>query len=76
MPGGNSQPQPFEGLGSGVIIDAAKGYVLTNNHVVNGADKINVQLGDGSEYEAKLIGHDEQTDIALIQIQGAKTSRR
>lgn len=72
MPGGNSQPQPFEGLGSGVIIDAAKGYVLTNNHVVNGADKINVQLGDGSEYEAKLIGHDEQTDIALIQIQGAK----
>ena len=72
MPGGNNQPQPFEGLGSGVIIDAAKGYVLTNNHVVNGADKINVQLGDGSEYEAKLIGHDEQTDIALIQIQGAK----
>ncbi|MFW0699313.1 serine endoprotease DegQ [Pantoea sp. R13S299] len=72
MPGGNTQPQPFEGLGSGVIIDAAKGYVLTNNHVVNGADKINVQLGDGSEYEAKLIGHDEQTDIALIQIQGAK----
>lgn len=72
MPGGNSQPQPFEGLGSGVIIDAAKGYVLTNNHVVNGADKINVQLGDGSEYEAKLIGHDEQTDIALIQIQDAK----
>ncbi|MXP50250.1 Do family serine endopeptidase [Pantoea sp. Eser] len=73
MPGGNNQPQPFEGLGSGVIIDAAKGYVLTNNHVVNAADKIiNVQLGDGSEYEAKLIGHDEQTDIALIQIQGAK----
>jgi serine protease DegQ len=72
MPGGNTQPQPFEGLGSGVIIDAARGYVLTNNHVVNGADKINVQLGDGSEYEAKLIGHDEQTDIALIQIQGAK----
>jgi len=72
MPGGNSQPQPFEGLGSGVIIDAAKGYVLTNNHVVNGADKISVQLGDGSEYDAKLIGHDEQTDIALIQIQGAK----
>ncbi|QKJ85444.1 serine endoprotease DegQ [Paramixta manurensis] len=69
---GDSQPQPFEGLGSGVIIDAAKGYVLTNNHVVNGADKISVQLGDGREYDAKLIGHDEQTDIALIQLQGAK----
>lgn len=70
-PGGD-QAQPFEGLGSGVIIDAAKGYILTNNHVVNGADKISVQLGDGSEYDAKLIGHDEQTDIALIQVEGAK----
>lgn len=69
---GDNQPQPFEGLGSGVIIDAAKSYVLTNNHVVNGADKISVQLSDGNEYDAKLIGHDEQTDIALIQIQGAK----
>lgn len=65
---GQSQPQPFEGLGSGVIIDAAKGYILTNNHVVNGADKISVQLSDGNEYDAKLIGHDEQTDIALIQV--------
>ncbi|MCU5773455.1 serine endoprotease DegQ [Erwiniaceae bacterium BAC15a-03b] len=70
--GGESQPQPFEGLGSGVIINAEKGYVLTNNHVVNGADKISVQLSDGNEYDAKLIGHDEQTDIALIQISGAK----
>ena len=69
---GQSQPQPFEGLGSGVIIDAAKGYILTNNHVVNGADKISVQLSDGNEYDAKLIGHDEQTDIALIQVEGAK----
>ncbi|MFS2221335.1 serine endoprotease DegQ [Pantoea sp. B65] len=69
---GEGQPQPFEGLGSGVIINAEKGYVLTNNHVVNGADKISVQLSDGNEYDAKLIGHDEQTDIALIQISGAK----
>ena len=69
---GDTQPQPFEGLGSGVIIDAQKGYVLTNNHVVNGADKISVQLGDGREYDARLIGRDEQTDIALIQLQGAQ----
>ncbi|MEQ4529888.1 MAG: serine endoprotease DegQ [Mixta sp.] len=68
----DAQPQPFEGLGSGVIIDAQKGYVLTNNHVVKGADKISVQLGDGREYDAKLIGRDDQTDIALIQLQGAK----
>lgn len=69
---GNEQPQPFEGLASGVVINAEKGYVLTNNHVVNGANKISVQLSDGREFDAKLIGHDEQTDIALIQIPGAK----
>ncbi|ELN7186170.1 serine endoprotease DegQ [Salmonella enterica] len=60
--------QPFEGLGSGVIIDAAKGYVLTNNHVINQAQKISIQLNDGREFDAKLIG-DDQSDIALLQIQ-------
>ena len=63
------QAQPFEGLGSGVIIDAEKGYVLTNNHVINQAQKINVQLNDGREFEAKLIGGDDQSDIALLQLQ-------
>jgi serine protease DegQ len=67
----NDQPQPFEGLGSGVIIDAAKGYVLTNNHVVSEAQKISVQLNDGREFDAKLIGSDDQTDIALLQLQKA-----
>ncbi|MGK9173099.1 serine endoprotease DegQ [Yokenella regensburgei] len=65
----DQQAQPFEGLGSGVIIDAAKGYVLTNNHVINEAQKINVQLNDGREFEAKLIGGDDQSDIALLQLQ-------
>jgi serine protease DegQ len=65
------QPQPFEGLGSGVIIDAAKGYVLTNNHVVNQAQKISVQLNDGREFDAKLVGSDDQSDIALLQLQKA-----
>ncbi len=65
----DQQAQPFEGLGSGVIIDAAKGYVLTNNHVINQAQKISVQLNDGREFEAKLIGGDEQSDIALLQLQ-------
>ncbi|HEI8867091.1 serine endoprotease DegQ [Serratia sp. AKBS12] len=60
--------RPFEGLGSGVIIDAAKGYILTNNHVIANADKIKVQLNDGREFDAKLIGRDEQTDIALLQV--------
>ena len=65
----DQQAQPFEGLGSGVIIDAAKGYILTNNHVISQADKISVQLNDGREFEAKLIGGDDQSDIALLQVQ-------
>ncbi len=67
---GNEPAQPFEGLGSGVIIDAAKGYVLTNNHVISQAQKISVQLNDGREFDAKLIGSDDQSDIALLQISG------
>ncbi|MCW2479444.1 serine endoprotease DegQ [Candidatus Symbiopectobacterium sp. NZEC135] len=71
-PTGKQNSRPFEGLGSGVIIDAAKGYVLTNNHVINNADKIRVQLNDGREYDAKLLGRDEQSDIALLQLNDAK----
>lgn len=52
-----------------MIIDAAKGYVLTNNHVINQAQKISIQLNDGREFDAKLIGGDDQSDIALLQIQ-------
>ena len=65
----DQQAQPFEGLGSGVIIDAAKGYILTNNHVISQADKISIQLNDGREFDAKLIGGDDQSDIALLQVQ-------
>lgn len=72
IPGGNSGARPFEGLGSGVIINAAKGYVITNNHVVSAADKIKVQLNDGREFDAKLVGHDEQTDLALLQLPAPK----
>ena len=61
--------QPFEGLGSGVINNANKGYVLTNNNVINQAQKISIQLNEGSEFDAKLIGSDDQSDIALLQIQ-------
>ncbi len=68
---GQGQPREFEGQGSGVIINAEKGYVLTNNHVINKAEKISVQLSDGREFSAKLIGSDEQSDIALLQLQNA-----
>lgn len=70
--GGDSQQQKFRALGSGVIIDAAKGYVVTNNHVVDNATKIQVQLSDGRKYEAKVIGKDPRSDIALIQLNDAK----
>lgn len=72
IPGSNGGTRSFEGLGSGVIINAEKGYVITNNHVVNGADKIKVQLNDGREFEAKLVGRDEQTDLALLQLPSPK----
>lgn len=58
----------FEALGSGVIVDAAKGYILTNNHVIKDADKITVTLNDGRSFKAKVIGKDPDTDIAVLQI--------
>ncbi len=57
-----------QSLGSGVIVDAAKGYVLTNNHVVGGADDISVTLQDGRTFKGKLIGTDPDTDVAVVQI--------
>ena len=72
-PGGNGgQQQKFMALGSGVIIDAAKGYVVTNNHVVDNATTIKVQLSDGRKFDAKVVGKDPRSDIALIQIQDPK----
>jgi serine protease Do len=66
------EKQAFQALGSGVIIDAAKGYVVTNNHVVDNANKITVVLNDGRRYNAKVIGKDPQSDIAVIQLIDAK----
>lgn len=71
-PGDNAQQQKFMALGSGVIIDAAKGYVVTNNHVVDNATTIKVQLSDGRKFDAKVVGKDPRSDIALIQIQDPK----
>lgn len=57
-----------QSLGSGVVVNAGKGYILTNNHVIAHADEIAVGLKDGRSFEAKLIGTDPDTDIAVIQI--------
>jgi serine protease Do len=58
----------FEGVGSGVIVDAKQGYILTNAHVVKDAKIIIVTLNDGRHMEGKLLGADEKSDIAVIQI--------
>lgn len=58
---------PVEGAGSGFVIDP-RGYVLTNNHVVEGAEKIEVVLGDRSRFSAQFIGADERNDVALLKI--------
>jgi serine protease Do/serine protease DegQ len=68
MPDG-PQTQETQSLGSGVIVDARKGYILTNAHVIKGADEIKVNLIDEREFTAKVIGADEETDVALIQIE-------
>lgn len=64
--------RPFRGLGSGVVINADKGHVVTNYHVIDGADTIRVKLHDGREYDAELIGGDEMSDIALLKLEKAK----
>lgn len=63
-----SRERPFQGLGSGVIIDAEKGYIVTNNHVIKEADEIQITLKDGRQIDAKKIGADENSDIALLQV--------
>lgn len=63
------QERPFRGLGSGVIIDADKGYIVTNNHVIDEADEIMVTLKDGRQIEATKLGSDKDSDIALLQIE-------
>lgn len=63
-----SREREFRGLGSGVIIDADKGYIVTNNHVINEADEIQITLKDGRQIKAKKIGSDASSDIALLQI--------
>jgi serine protease DegQ len=66
------QPQaiPQQSAGSGVIIDADQGYVLTNHHVIDNATSIVVTLSDRRRFDAELVGSDEGTDIALLRIAG------
>lgn len=67
IPGQQGGVAPQQGLGSGFVIDA-EGYILTNHHVVAGADKILVRLNDRREFDATVVGSDERSDIALLKI--------
>jgi serine protease Do/serine protease DegQ len=64
------QERKEEGLGSGVIV-SPDGYILTNNHVVEGADELKVALSDDRKFSAKLVGTDDKTDVAVIKIEAA-----
>ena len=66
MPGGSQQVQS---AGSGVIVDAGKGYIITNHHVVENADEIRISTHDGVEHVAEVVGSDPATDIAVLRVE-------
>jgi Do/DeqQ family serine protease len=67
-PDGSEEVVPRQSAGSGVIVDARNGYVLTNHHVIEDADEIIVNLADRRQFSAKLVGSDPETDIALLKV--------
>lgn len=69
--GNRVQERVVEGVGSGVIYDAKKGYIATNNHVVQGAKEITVYLTDGRNVKGKVLGTDPATDLAVVKIDAA-----
>lgn len=71
IPNQGPRKQQSSSLGSGVIIDSSKGYVLTNNHVIDKANEIQVTLSDSRHFPAKLIGADPESDLAVVQIQAS-----
>jgi Do/DeqQ family serine protease len=66
---GNPFGRPAQNLGSGVLI-SPEGYIVTNNHVVEGADRIRVRLTDKRQFEARIVGTDASTDLAVIKVDG------
>lgn len=63
-----SEQRQVSGLGSGVVINAAKGLIVTNHHVIENSDDIRVALKDGREFDATLVGYDNEVDIAVLKI--------
>ena len=65
------QPRRVQSLGSGFVIDPS-GIIVTNNHVIDGADEITANFNDGTKLKAKLIGHDDKTDLAILKVESPK----
>ncbi|EKF43358.1 serine protease [Nitratireductor indicus C115] len=72
QPDQDHEPQQAQSLGSGFVIDAKEGIVVTNNHVISGADEIVVNFSDGGKLDAELLGVDTKTDIAVLKIDPSK----
>jgi len=68
VPRGSMPRRRTQSAGSGVVVDAEEGYIVTNNHVIDKADEISVGLSDGRALKAKLIGRDPQVDLAVLQV--------
>ena len=68
---GDESDREMYSLGSGFVIDTS-GYIITNNHVIDDADEVNVTFGDNTKYKAKIIGRDKKTDLALLKIESKK----
>ena len=71
-PAGPGAPRPTQAQGSGFVI-SADGYVVTNNHVIDGASKIQVSFDKDNKFDAELVGTDQRTDIALLKIKASQT---
>ena len=69
--GGDNRPHRVQSLGSGFVIDAS-GLIVTNNHVIEGADEITANFNDGTKLIATLVGHDDKTDLALLRVKADK----
>jgi Do/DeqQ family serine protease len=65
---GSPRERPFQSLGSGVVVDAANGYIITNAHVIENAKEITVTAQDSHEYKAELVGADERSDVAVLKL--------
>jgi serine protease Do len=65
----NDQPRRVQSLGSGFVVDGVEGIIITNNHVIEGADEITANFNDGTKLRAEIIGTDEKTDLAVLKVE-------